>query len=394
MTNWLGYIGILMMPLTYGFVGWITNLLALKMTFYPLKFKGVLPPYLGWQGIVPRKSAPLALKAVQMLTTHLIKVEDFFARINPERLAGQLKPILETNVPRLTEELLRERAGDATLAPEIREQIAAKALAESTTRMEEIASHLKDDVGKVFNFKALVLRNLTGENVKLIVDILQEVGAREFKFIRLSGWYFGGALGTLQMVLWYFMPYWWTLPIQGVLVGFITNWLALTMIFRPLYEKRFGLIRYQGLFLKRQDEVSRKYASIFAAHVLSPRNIMEEILYRRIARAVVETIEKDIAEHLGTDSGSGSGNLESSRKAAATMIDSLSAASATMEKMIGRSMDVENMIYERMRELPPEEFEPILRSAFQEDEYVLIVIGSILGALVGLTQGLYMFAAM
>lgn len=47
-------------------------------------------------------------------------------------------------------------------------------------------------------------------------------------------------------------------------------------------------------------------------------------------------------------------------------------------------------IDKRMQALPPEEFAPILRSPFQKDEYILIVLGSILGAFVGLMQGLYM----
>lgn len=46
----------------------------------------------------------------------------------------------------------------------------------------------------------------------------------------------------------------------------------------------------------------------------------------------------------------------------------------------------------RMKALPPEEFESILRSAFQEDELLLILIGAVLGALVGLGQAFYMLA--
>jgi hypothetical protein len=43
-----------------------------------------------------------------------------------------------------------------------------------------------------------------------------------------------------------------------------------------------------------------------------------------------------------------------------------------------------------MRKLTPEEFESVLRSAFQEDELLLILVGAVLGALVGLGQAIYM----
>ena len=46
-------------PLCSGLIGWFTNWVAIKMTFYPINFVGI-PPYLGWQGIIPRKGRKMA----------------------------------------------------------------------------------------------------------------------------------------------------------------------------------------------------------------------------------------------------------------------------------------------------------------------------------------------
>ncbi len=54
-------------PFVSGFIGWITNYVAIKMTFYPISFWGI-PPYLGWQGIIPRKAHKMAGKAVDLIT--------------------------------------------------------------------------------------------------------------------------------------------------------------------------------------------------------------------------------------------------------------------------------------------------------------------------------------
>lgn len=70
--------------------------------------------------------------------------------------------------------------------------------------------------------------------------------------------------------------------------------------------------------------------------------------------------------------------------------DMLSQKAKTLEKMLDRTMAVEKTIAARLAEMPPEEFEPILRTAFQQDEWILIVTGAVLGSLVGLVQGLYM----
>ena len=67
-------------------------MVALKMTFYPLEFWGI-PPYLGWQGIIPRKAYKMASKAVDVITERLLKIEEVFDQIDPEWLKG-----IEANV--------------------------------------------------------------------------------------------------------------------------------------------------------------------------------------------------------------------------------------------------------------------------------------------------------
>ena len=46
--NWL----VLTIPLIAGFIGWLTNVVAVKMMFYPVEPWGK-PPWLGWQGVIP-----------------------------------------------------------------------------------------------------------------------------------------------------------------------------------------------------------------------------------------------------------------------------------------------------------------------------------------------------
>lgn len=393
-------IGILFMPVTYGFIGWLTNVVALKMMFYPLNFVGVFPPYLGWQGIVPRKATGLALKVVNILSEKLIKIDEFFQKIPTDKLAESYKPILREHIPTMMHKVL-EAVPNA-----LKSQVAAnekkivdKAIAESEQRLLEITTHLKEDVGKVFSFKNMVLRNLTGERTHLLVDLFQEIGSKEFKFIAASGIYFGGLFGAVQMLIWYFYPGAWTLPVQGVIVGYVTNWLALIMIFRPMVEKRYLFFKYQGLFHRRQQEVSDKFSTMFAEHVLNGKNILDEVLYRRISRIVVETMNDDIVRELSADGANAAAieeferaSAESRKEVAAELAARLSQASETMEKLINRSMNVKATIYARMKDLPGPDFESLLRSAFQEDEWILIAMGAVLGALVGLGQMFYMLA--
>ena len=51
------------------------------------------------------------------------------------------------------------------------------------------------------------------------------------------------------MLVWYFYPKFWILPLFGLLVGYATNWLALKLIFNPIEPISFLGVKYQGLFI-------------------------------------------------------------------------------------------------------------------------------------------------
>src|SRR5690606_35734983 len=106
--------------------------------------------------------------------------------------------------------------------------------------VKSVLLDLKANLYKIFDVKGLVVKNLTGRNVKRMVDMFQKVGGPEFTFIEMSGLYFGFVLGIFQMGIFYIIDAGWTLPVAGVIVGYITNWLALRMIFRPMYETRYA----------------------------------------------------------------------------------------------------------------------------------------------------------
>ena len=373
-------LGIVLMPVTYGFVGWLTNTAALHMTLYPLEFVGIRP-FFGWQGIVPRRAKKLALTAVKMLTTHVVRVEEFFARIKSRQLERMYAPVLESAMPGI----VREELESLRLPTENTEAIAGAALQRSREGLGTLAASLETNAKGALNFRGLVIRRLTGENTKHLVHMFQTIGTKEFAFIRRSGWFFGGLLGLVQVGIWFLFPKWWTLPIQGALVGGVTNVLALWLIFRPLHERKLFGMRYQGLFLKRQAAVSELYGELFAKQILTPRAILEEVLHRPMARRVVDAVHASIESSTGTRPPE-----EDRARLTPALVTRFAEGARTMERLIERAMNVRKLIGDRMKEMSPAEFEPILRSAFREDEKILVVLGAVFGALIGLAQGLFM----
>lgn len=388
---------IFVIPFTYGFVGWWTNWVALKMTFYPLKFWGI-PPYLGWQGIIPRKAHKMASKAVDVITEKLLDIEEVFDRVDPVKVEQTMLPILIESIHESTIEFANslDKGLWDRLPQVVRDEINFKIDRQSRECIRRVSHGLKTNIKEFFDVKALVLKNLTGPNVGLIVEMFQKVGGPEFRFIERSGFYFGFLLGLIQMVFWIFFPISWTLPLQGIIVGYLTNYLALEMIFRPLRPKVILGFSYQGLFIKRQTEVSKSYAKIVAEKILNPRNVLDEILYGKMAEEVTQYIQQAVREQVDSIAtiakpaiftfGKYDTFIDMKHKIAQNLSEKATASSYHLEDYLYSAFDLEKSMGEKMAQLTPEEFEVILRSAFQEDEWLLILVGAVLGALVGYGQ--------
>jgi hypothetical protein len=56
-----------------------------------------------------------------------------------------------------------------------------------------------------------------------------------------------------------------------------------------------------------------------------------------------------------------------------------------------RGLIIEKILSDRMQQLSSEEFQDLLRPAFQEDEWTLIFVGGALGAMAGMFQLVVVF---
>ena len=75
LASWQEYQSLLIylaIPRTSALVGWLTNVVAIKMTFYPIHFIGIKP--FGWQGIIPSKAAKMSSISVDLWTSKLINL--------------------------------------------------------------------------------------------------------------------------------------------------------------------------------------------------------------------------------------------------------------------------------------------------------------------------------
>lgn len=79
-------------------------------------------------------------------------------------------------------------------------------------------------------------------------------------------------------------------------------------------------------------------------------------------------------------------NLEMKRVVAGKIVERLPEAMRHVETYAFEALDIENTLKTKMAQLTVDEYEGLLRPAFQQDEWILIAVGAALGFLVGEMQ--------
>ena len=405
--------GMLLIPLVAAFVGWFTNWLAVQMIFYPVKFFGIpwlqytegsaygfdiLQPLgvLGWQGIVPAKAAQMSLTMVTMVTEKLVNVQEVFMLLNP----SEISTLLLKEVPSMATSIV-STFDVPTWAAQLAERGVSALPSPTLGEISEVISSylsgfvllLQKQVDHVVDLKELVVTAMCTDRV-VLVDLFRRCGAAELDFLVNSGLFFGFFLGVIQMVVWAFYDNPWFITVGGLIVGLATNWLALKCIFEPVEPMFVGPFKIQGLFLQRQQEVSGTFSDYLTSKVLKSSEIWDNMLnglkgedFDAMLREYTRTFVIDEAARRGMVVADVDTHLID--EVAQRVVDALPEHIFVLHDYTDATLNLQQLIREKMKLMTPQEFERVLHPIFEQDEMTLIISGAVLGAVAGYIQQIY-----
>ena len=394
--NWI----VLLIPLISALVGWFTNVVAIKMMFHPVEFVGI-PPYLGWQGVIPANALRLAKVSNALITEKLLSLKQLFDEtFNAESFAGKLGTVIDDVTEQVIDEVANKHAkamwdnAGEFMQNKVREQVRAEVIEVSRA----IAMDMADDIDKIMDIEKTVLDAMERHKA-LMGEMFYEVGRREFKFIERSGLYFGFLFGIFQMIVWVLYPAPWILPLAGFFVGYLTNWIAIKLVFAPREPVKIGPMTVQGLFHKRQNEVAEAFGRTVASRVLNADNIVTTVMQSDGAAYMNAIVEHRISELISKYEAHPMAALvlpeEKRPELRAELLDRIQSEwpkpGGFFHTFAGESVDLRGELERRMKSLDRESYEGVLRPAFQQDEWKLIAAGAVLGTLAGVLQLVYIF---
>lgn len=393
--NWPLYVS---MPVIAAIIGYITKRAAIAMMFHPIRFVGIAEPFLGWQGVVPRNSERMIRISAELLTTRLLDPGDVFARLDPDEIAMRIEAPLLMAVDEVAREVFEQHHPRLwELMPTLAQDMIVKQVqAGAPAMVRRIMADVRENIQDVLDVKQLAVSALHRDK-ELLVRLIRDISRPEMAFIARCGVYFGFVLGLVQTVVWAVLHDPIVLPLFGGAIGLFTDWLAIKLVFFPRERTRIlGMVPLQGIFQRRRDEVAREYGELVARDVMTVPNIVDAVLrgpksdrlITMIQRVVQRTVDEQasiakpfVAVAVGTKRFQ-----EMKHAAAERAMDYLRDTMLHASGYATETLDIGNTIATRMRRLSRVEYESLLRPAFRQDEWKLIAVGGVIGALVGELQ--------
>lgn len=395
--NWLIYLS---MPFVAAFVGWSTKIVAVEMLYRPIEYRGIGP--LGWQGIVPRRAGKVASKTIELFTENLLRPEDLLDRFDAREAVTALRePLLEV-VDEIAQELadqLRPGAWDAL--PEAgRRAIRSRVIARAPGIVDSVLREMRSDLSRYVDLQMLAVSTLVRNKANLN-KLMRSMSDEAMTFMRRSGIWFGLGIGLVQMVAWGVFHNPWLMPAFGFAVGFVSDYIALNLLFRPVHPTTYlGVIRFQGILHAQREKVTREYAKILADDLFSPENLMEAVIHGPSADKLFALVAKEVDAALDAELGIaspfvaltiGTRRYRAAKDLVATaVVERLPTALVDARGYTAEVIDLENTIIDKMGMLTNEQYEAILRPVFKDDEPLVIAVGAVLGGMVGEIQVLIM----
>jgi uncharacterized membrane protein YheB (UPF0754 family) len=389
----------LLIPFIAGLAGWSTNWLAIKMTFYPLEYVGRFP--FGWRGVVPSRIAKFASGLVDTTIGRIGGLHAIVETIDVDEVKKYLLDYATPMIAEAVHDLMREqqRVLWENLPAPTKKLVFQVVEMEMREGIDEFMEDIRDHYERLLDLKELVVTKCE-ERPGLLNELAFACASKELSFLVYSGAFFGFAFGIAQALVWFFLPQWWVLPFFGFLVGSLTNWIAIQLIFRPLEPEKVGPWVIQGLFLKRQKEISGEFSRVFTEDVLTAKEVVHTMLHGErsertmaVLRSHISRIMEDrLIVQLVTQAAVGPEGYADLKDAALDKgIKYVEEAAEDSGFNRLQAQRIQEMMRERISSQPPDEFQELLRPIFKEDEWILVAIGGALGALAGWAQLVLLF---
>lgn len=187
----------------------------------------------------------------------------------------------------------------------------------------------------------------------------------------------------------------WAVPFIGAFIGWITNWLAIKMLFHPRKPIKILFITFHGIFPKNKPRIAEKLGTVVQRDLLNFSDIkgrlqdpdalnnFKEEIATRVDDALRDRIEKSTLASILVPEPL----IQSVHK---TIVDEIE---ANLPTVIGSSidkiedkLDIQQLVRNKVNNFSDEKLEQLLLDITAKEFTFIEIIGGVLGFVIGIIQ--------
>lgn len=185
------------------------------------------------------------------------------------------------------------------------------------------------------------------------------------------------------------------LPVIGAITGWVTNWIAVKMLFHPKEPKNFIFFKVQGVFPKRQKVMAEKLGHIVSTELFSIDDVVDKMKSADTTEVLgfVETkiddfIQNKLPAQMPMLAMFLSADIKTKIKTTlVTEIEGvIPGVIETYANKLKTEVDIKAIVYEKVVNFSGDKLEEILVSIMKKEFKFIELLGGVLGFLIGLIQ--------
>ncbi len=182
----------------------------------------------------------------------------------------------------------------------------------------------------------------------------------------------------------------------GAMIGWITNFIAIKMLFRPYEEINLIFFKIQGLLPKRRNEIGNSIAEVVNNELVSVKDIISKIspedIEENIGLIVDRILESRLKEEIVKNFPMAAFFLSDSMLEKIkhiikqSILDHKEEMINVFAEYLENKVDIKSIIVEKVNGFSLEKIEEIIITLAKKELKHIEYIGAVLGGIIGLVQ--------
>ena len=193
------------------------------------------------------------------------------------------------------------------------------------------------------------------------------------------------------------MNYWiFLIPLISAFIGWVTNWVAIKMLFHPRQPKKILGITFHGIFPKRQQQFAEKLGKLVSAEFLSFDDIEQKISDPDNLKKIMPMIENHIDDFLRNRLSNempvismfiGDKTINKLKEAFMKEIELLfPVVMKQYASNLKNELDLEHIVITKVSGFSSDKLEEVLNQIMSKEFRFVEIIGAVIGFIIGFVQ--------